>query len=315
MESNTQLMTIKDMKEVAGDIAKSKLFAMEQPEQIFALMMICQSEGLHPIQALKRYHIIDGRPSMRADAMQAEFQRQGGTLEWVESTDEVCEAIFVHPSSPKPFHMRVTLKQYIDSGVAMSYDRNSGKPAVKKNWKQFPAAMLRARVISSGVRAVLPGVVAGIYTPEEVQDFEKPSTSAPVASKPAATKAAPVTCAATSKPVGAPVEAAAPAPSSVIEAEFTDASNAHSEGSDARSEQEGANGPDSAHTAARPLPEGVPEVAPDKLKEQIALSKVLYPLLPADEVEALRADLKGAPNDAARAKILQKTINGMKGGF
>ena len=111
------------------------------------------------------------------------------------------------------------------------------------------------------------------------------------------------------------VEAAAPAPSSVIEAEFTDASNAHSEGSDARSEQEGANGPDSAHTAARPLPEGVPEVAPDKLKEQIALSKVLYPLLPADEVEALRADLKGAPNDAARAKILQKTINGMKGGF
>jgi hypothetical protein len=34
--------------------------------------------------------------------------------------------------------------------------------------------MLRARVISMGVRMVLPGVVMGIYTPEEVQDFDLP---------------------------------------------------------------------------------------------------------------------------------------------
>jgi hypothetical protein len=174
-----QNYSLQEVREIAKDMADSGLFAVSNQQQAFALMMLCRSEGLDPIQAMKRYHIIEGRPSMRADAMQAEFQRQGGTVEWVESNEEVCEAIFSHASSPRPFQLRVTTKQYIDSGVAMGFDRQAQKQTLKKNWKQFPAAMLRARVISSGVRAVLPGVVAGIYTPEEVQDFEKESTSNP----------------------------------------------------------------------------------------------------------------------------------------
>jgi hypothetical protein len=32
--------------------------------------------------------------------------------------------------------------------------------------------MLRARCISEGIRAVYPGCVVGVYTPEEVQDFQ-----------------------------------------------------------------------------------------------------------------------------------------------
>lgn len=32
--------------------------------------------------------------------------------------------------------------------------------------------MLRARVISEGIRTVYPGCIAGTYTPEEVQDFQ-----------------------------------------------------------------------------------------------------------------------------------------------
>jgi hypothetical protein len=38
-------------------------------------------------------------------------------------------------------------------------------------WKQYPRQMLRARVISEGVRAVFPGVAVGLYTSEEVQDM------------------------------------------------------------------------------------------------------------------------------------------------
>lgn len=44
----------------------------------------------------------------------------------------------------------------------------------KDNYKKFPRQMLRARVISEGVRAVYPGVLQGMYTPEEVQEFEAP---------------------------------------------------------------------------------------------------------------------------------------------
>src|SRR4029077_18547676 len=41
----------------------------------------------------------------------------------------------------------------------------------KDVWKFYPRAMLRARVISEGVRTTNPGVAIGIYTPEEVQDL------------------------------------------------------------------------------------------------------------------------------------------------
>ncbi|MBK8271408.1 MAG: recombinase RecT, partial [Planctomycetes bacterium] len=44
--------------------------------------------------------------------------------------------------------------------------------AGKDMWKKFPRAMLRARVISEGIRTVFPGVLAGMYTPEEVRDMQ-----------------------------------------------------------------------------------------------------------------------------------------------
>lgn len=315
MEQNNQLMTVEDMRAVAHDFAKSRLFAMEQPEQIFALMMVCQSEGIHPVQALKRYHIIEGRPSMRADAMQAEFQRQGGTLEWVESTGEVCEAIFSHASSPRPFKIRVTLKEYIDSGVAMGFDRQTQKPAIKKNWKQFPAAMLRARVISSGVRAVLPGVVAGIYTPEEVQDFEKPTAEASRATTPAppATRAA--------KPAPA---AQKPAPAQVVEAEFAPAADPEpAPAAEASPTVEAPAGELAARDVASDLsssydPDAVaalPAQAPTTLAEQRTVAKAIYAILSKEEAAALRADLSASPSDSARVAVLQKALNELKGGF
>jgi hypothetical protein len=47
----------------------------------------------------------------------------------------------------------------------------------KDNYKKFPRQMLRARVISEGVRAVYPGVLQGMYTPEEVGEFDAPRTA------------------------------------------------------------------------------------------------------------------------------------------
>jgi hypothetical protein len=35
--------------------------------------------------------------------------------------------------------------------------------------------MLRARVVSEGIRTVFPGVVLGVYTPEEMQDIPNPA--------------------------------------------------------------------------------------------------------------------------------------------
>lgn len=160
MESNAiAVIPQQELKEIASAACKSGLFPMPNPESAFMLMLICQSEGLHPVQALKRYHVIKGRPTMRSDAMQAEFQRAGGKIEWIERTDKIVKAKFSHASGGT-VEVEWTLEMAKNAGL-------TGKDV----WKQFPRQMLTARVISEGVRTILPGIVTGIYTPEEIQDL------------------------------------------------------------------------------------------------------------------------------------------------
>ena len=170
VSTEIQAYGVKDLDAIAVRIARSRLFGLE-PEQAFTLCLLAQAEGLHPVAAVRRWHIIEGKPSMRADAMQAEFQRHGGRVEWVKSTNEECRAIFKHPElSPKGFEVHVTFAELDKAGVTR------GRNGVKDNWRKFPRQMLRARAISEGVRAVDPGIVVGIYTPEEISDFDARDT-------------------------------------------------------------------------------------------------------------------------------------------
>lgn len=170
MSTDIQKYGVGDLDAIAVRIARSRLFGLE-PEQAFTLCLLAQAEGLHPVAAVRRWHIIEGKPSMRADAMQAEFQRHGGRVEWVKSTDKECQAIFRHPElAPKGFGVHVTFAELDKAGVTR------GRNGVKDNWRKFPRQMLRARAISEGVRAVDPGIVVGVYTPEEISDFDARET-------------------------------------------------------------------------------------------------------------------------------------------
>lgn len=153
-------ITVSDIEKMAIAIASSKLFGVTTKEQAMSLMLIAQAEGTHPALAARDYHIIQGRPALKADAMMARFQQAGGRVEWRELTDERVCATFSHPSG---------------GSVTIDWDMKRAKDAQiggKDMWKKFPRQMLRARVISEGIRTVFPGVVIGVYTPEEVQDFE-----------------------------------------------------------------------------------------------------------------------------------------------
>lgn len=181
-----ELIPMNDIKEMATAVMKSGLFGMPSIESAVALMLVCQSEGLHPMQAAKRYHIIKGKCAMRSDAMLAEFQRQGGKVEWLERNDKIVAANFSHESSGT-CRFEWTIEMAKQAGL-------TGNPT----WQKFPRQMLTARCISEAVRTMLPGCVVGVYTPEEIQDFDsqpaprqKSSRQSAETTRPAAAKSEP----------------------------------------------------------------------------------------------------------------------------
>lgn len=215
---NNQLAVVtsfEEMEKLAQAAAASGMFGITKKEQALCLFAICRSEGLDPISALRRYHLIDGKPSMRADAMAAEFITKGGAIIWHARTDDVCAATFFADKSKLDDKARArsierfekmwdldveedakerttiigaiaklsmegeetiirTFEDAQAKGLTTSFKRNEKsneyEEKEKVNWKQSPRQMLTARVVTEGVRLVNPGLIAGIYTPEEIQD-------------------------------------------------------------------------------------------------------------------------------------------------
>ena len=157
----SNIVPYSDIEKMAIAVAKSGLFNVKKPEEAMALMLVAQAEGSHPAIAARDYHVIQGRPALKADAMMARFQQAGGKVEWKEYTDERVTGVFSHPAGGS-LAVTWTIKMASDIGLV--------KPG--SGWHKYPRAMLRARCISEGIRSVYPGCVAGVYTPEEVQDME-----------------------------------------------------------------------------------------------------------------------------------------------
>lgn len=167
MTIHPPLIPYADMERMATVIAQSGLFGVKHPVQALALMLIAQAEGLHPATAARDYHVIQGRPALKTDAMLARFQTAGGRVTWHDYSDAVVSATFQHPSGGA-----VKIEWTIDRAKQAGL---TGKDV----WKQYPRAMLRARVISEGIRTVYPGVLSGMYAPEEIRDMPIEAPEAP----------------------------------------------------------------------------------------------------------------------------------------
>jgi hypothetical protein len=154
--SDHQLIPFGELQAMATVIAKAGSFGFKTPEQAAALMLVAQADGLHPAKAATHYHIINGKPSLTADAMLARFQTAGGRVKWEAYGDGVVTGTFTHAAG---------------GSVTITWTMERARKAGVGNLEKFPAAMLRARCISEGVRTVYPGVIVGMYTPEEVSTF------------------------------------------------------------------------------------------------------------------------------------------------
>jgi hypothetical protein len=152
-------------------ICKSGLFGVDRPDQGTILGLQCIVEKLPPLELAKRYHFIQGRLSLRADAMLALYRERGGKVIWIETSDKAAKARFI----------------YDGNDIEISYTADDAKAAgllpakPGSGWAKFPGAMLVARLTSKAVRMLCPEAVTGVYTPEEVQDFASPAKTVYVA--------------------------------------------------------------------------------------------------------------------------------------
>ena len=145
-------LSFEEMQVAAQTFADSNLFpAWDTPAKMLTLMLLCRAEGRDPVSAVNRYDNIQGRVAKRPLAMLEDFIAAGGQVEWLEATDKVARATFIPPNG-KPLTLDYTWEQVVRAGL----DR-------KENYRKYPEAMLRARLISAAMRMVFPGATSMLY--------------------------------------------------------------------------------------------------------------------------------------------------------
>jgi hypothetical protein len=163
IELYSKINDIGSISALGEAIAKSGMFGCEKTEQGTILALQCITEGKPPLELCKTYHIIGGKLSKRADAMLADFRRAGGKFIWQDIKNAEIQSARV---------------EFEDETYQVSYSTDDAKKAgllpakAGSGWFKFPAAMLRARLVSETLRAIAPEIVQGAYTPEEIADFE-----------------------------------------------------------------------------------------------------------------------------------------------
>lgn len=162
------------LSKMGENLAKSGMLGLRKAEQGSTLLMICMTEGKTPLQVISEFHVMDdGKLARKADWVISRFREMGGSYTIIDDGEDNQKATY-------EFTFKGNTRK-----VSYTMDEAKAEKIVKKDsrWEKNPASMLRARVITKGVRMVAPEVMAGFYTEEELDgqtDGPSPvATSAP----------------------------------------------------------------------------------------------------------------------------------------
>lgn len=155
--------TLAEAKDLAQTLSAARTIPQalqKSPADVLAIVMAGAELGLAPMQSLRALVLIQGKPTLSADAM--------GAL--VKSRRDVCAYLVLKHSDgtraayetqrvgdPSPTSMGFTIEEAKAAGLAGG-----------DNWRKYPAAMLRARALSAICRAVYPDLLLGVYDPDEL---------------------------------------------------------------------------------------------------------------------------------------------------
>ena len=124
-----------------------------------AAILYGREVGLPPMTALNQTHVIEGKPSMAAEAMRAMVLAAGHEIEVLESTGGVCRMRARRRGSER---WTPEVVWTIDMARAANLTN-------KPNWKNHPRRMLQARASSELCELHFPDVVLGFKSIEEME--------------------------------------------------------------------------------------------------------------------------------------------------
>ena len=127
------------------------------PEAVLTAILYGKELGFSPIRSVNAITVIQGRPTLEAQAMKALAIQKGGRVETIEWTNERCTLTCTRGDWKEEFTYTIA-------------DANLAGLSGKDNWRRMPKPMLYARCVSTLVRNMFADVLCGLYSTEEMRD-------------------------------------------------------------------------------------------------------------------------------------------------
>jgi len=154
--------------ELSQALSKSNLIpaSFKKPEDCFYALMLGAELGLSAMFSLTNIYVAkSGRPTMESSGKLAMVQNSGKLkdMQVLQETDAVCE-IMMERKEP---NIKKTVKYTLEQA------KTAGLYPTKDNWKNYPARMLKARVIGWLCDDLFTDVCKGISTKEDIEDLDR----------------------------------------------------------------------------------------------------------------------------------------------
>ena len=170
---------VEEMKKWAETIIESGLLptSITEPEQVITLVQTGKELGLTPLTALNNLHVIAGRPVISSSMLGALLKRRN--IEWIIEEDfarvthgEGDEASVDRRTTYKFFWKSKVTEKVMEATHSVSWRQlEIAGYTEKQNYSKYPKEMMRARCLSSAVRALFPEVLMGLYSDIELNDI------------------------------------------------------------------------------------------------------------------------------------------------
>lgn len=146
------------------------------PAGVVAAILYGDELGLGPMQSLAKISVIEGKPSLSAEAQRALILAAGHELWIEEATITKVTVSGRRAGSERTSSVTWTLD-----------DAKRANLAGKANWRLYPRQMLTARATADLARAIFADVIGGLAATEELEDVDPFDVVGPVAEAPSST--------------------------------------------------------------------------------------------------------------------------------